>query len=178
MEKYSEAEPMFVESIEKSEHIYGVNHPEVADRLNNLGRLYRETKRPKLAQAVYERAIRIYETSVGEDLRGLATVHANYAFCLMDQELFTESEKSFRRALELDEKAYGKSHLEVATDMGNLGGLLMEMGRYAEADPLLRRSLRIIEQAVGKKSPIAIGAQRMLEDLNLRKRMFRSSLER
>jgi len=58
---------------------YGADHPNVAIRLNNLGRLLEATNRLFVAEPLMRRALAIFEASLGPDHPNTATVRGNLA---------------------------------------------------------------------------------------------------
>ena len=65
--KYSEAEPLYLRSLEIRERQLGADHPDVAQSLNNLAALYHNTQRHPQALQSIQRAIQIYEQKLGTE---------------------------------------------------------------------------------------------------------------
>ena len=63
--EYKDAEREFRAALAESEKLHGPNHPETATLLNNIAMLMGETKRPALARPLLQRAIRIFEQTLG-----------------------------------------------------------------------------------------------------------------
>ena len=80
--RYTEAEPLCRRSLGISEKARGLDHPDVANSLNNLaGLYYAQGEYPKAAQA-FERIIVILERALGPMHPNLGTSMANYAAIL------------------------------------------------------------------------------------------------
>src|SRR5688572_11091950 len=67
MGRYAESEKYLLEAIRQREAICGMNHPDVAMSLNNLGGLYIDWSKFKQAEPVYARALKIYESVFGSE---------------------------------------------------------------------------------------------------------------
>ncbi len=80
--RYAEAEPLFRQALEITEHAKGAEHPDIAIILNNLGELYYVQGRYAEAEPLYQRALSIKEKMLGPDDLGLATTLENYAVLL------------------------------------------------------------------------------------------------
>lgn len=63
--RFKEAEAEFRFALAESEKLHGANHPETATLLNNIAMLLGETKRPALARLLLQRAIKIFEQTLG-----------------------------------------------------------------------------------------------------------------
>jgi len=57
--QYAQAEPLYKRSLAIMEKALGPDHPDVATSLENMGALYRATKRKKEAKELEARAARI-----------------------------------------------------------------------------------------------------------------------
>jgi tetratricopeptide (TPR) repeat protein len=78
--QYLEAEPLYWRVLAIDEKSFGLDHPDVAIRLNNLAGLLRTTNRLKEAEPLYRRALAIDEKSFGPDHPRAAARFYNYAW--------------------------------------------------------------------------------------------------
>jgi tetratricopeptide (TPR) repeat protein len=99
------------------------------------------------AEALFRRALVIYENALGPDHPYVAHALDNLSWVLATRSDYARAEPLSRRALAIDEKAFGPESPATATGLNNLARLMMEQGRYIEAEPLLRRALDIDEKA-------------------------------
>jgi Tfp pilus assembly protein PilF len=81
---YKEAERLLKGAFEIQEKLLGSEHPEVAQRLNNLGALYHAIGGYEKAEALYQWALEIDEASLGPHHPNVATYLENYAGLLRD----------------------------------------------------------------------------------------------
>ena len=88
---YSEAEPLMRRALAIDEASYGLDHPEVAIRLNNLAALLQATNRLTEAEPLMRRAFVILLASLGLDHPNSQTILVNYRQILQDQGLSEEA---------------------------------------------------------------------------------------
>jgi CHAT domain-containing protein len=184
--RYAEAKPLYQRALEIKEKTLGPEHLDVATSLNNLARLYwvgwalptlHMKALPKScqdlarlyqdhlagAEQLYQRALRIWEKTVGAGhpfmavgLDNLAFIYLDLASVYLDLDCHTESEDLFKRAedyfkhaLEIEEKTYGPEHPNVAESQCHLANLYRLQSRTAAAEPLYQRALAIEEKVYG-----------------------------
>jgi CHAT domain-containing protein/tetratricopeptide (TPR) repeat protein len=151
--KYSEAIPIAEQVLALREKALGPDHPDVAQSLNELARLYRIQGRFAEAEPLFKRSITIYEKALGPDHPRVGTALSNLAVLYHAQARYTEAELLYRRSLALREKALGPDHLDVAQSLNNLGALYRDQGRFAEAEPLYKRAITINDKVLGPDHP-------------------------
>ena len=124
--------------------------PEATARLLNHAGLYLRGRAEFTgARALFERALRIGEATLGAEHRTVATYANNLGSVLQAQGEVAGARVLFERALRIDEAAYGPDHPEVGTDANNFGTVLRAQGDFAGARALYERALRISEAALG-----------------------------
>jgi tetratricopeptide (TPR) repeat protein len=151
--RYSEAEPLYVRSLEISERHLGLDHPDVATSLNNLAGLYDSQGRYSEAESLYVRSLEISERQLGADHPAVATSLNNLAELYRTQGRYSEAEPLYVRSLEISERHLGLDHPNVASCLNNLALCYSSQGRYSEAEPLHVRSLEIIKCHLGPDHP-------------------------
>ena len=77
--RYSEAEPLYQQSLAMHEEVLGLDHPDVAVSLNNLAFLYGEQRRYAEAEPLYKRSLAIKEKAFGPDHQDVALSLNNLA---------------------------------------------------------------------------------------------------
>ena len=139
---------------------YGPDHPNVAIRLNNLGRVLQDQGDLAGARAAFERALAIDERVHGPDHPDVATGVNNLGRVLQDQGDLAGARAAFERALAIDERVHGPDHPNVATGVNNLGIVLRDQGDLAGARAAFERALAIDERVHGPDHPnVAIRRQ-------------------
>jgi len=123
----------------------------IAEALNGLGVIYKFQCRFADAEGVYQRALRIVESSEsGPD--PLATLMHNLGGLAHSRGDFAAGEPLARRAVELREAAYGRGHPAVAADIEAWGALLEGLGQLPEAERAYREALATFEATLGPES--------------------------
>lgn len=151
--EFAEAKKALERSLVLSEAIHGVNHPEVAIRVNNLGTVLKDLRDLAGAKTNFERALAIMEKVYGHKHHFVATTANNLGYVLRVLGDLTGAMANYERALAIDEATYGPNHPEVATDVNNLGFVLQNLGDLAGAKAHYERALAIDEAAYGPNHP-------------------------
>jgi len=150
---YTDAESLFLRSLEIWEKALGTEHPNVAATLNNLAFLYREMGRYAAAEPLHLRSLEIKEKALGKEHPDVAKTLNNLASLYREMGRYEDAEPLYLKSLKIREKALGKEHQDVAGTLINLACLYMGIGRYEDAEPLLLRNLDILEKALGTEHP-------------------------
>lgn len=103
------------------------------------------------AISLAQRALAIYEKSLGQDHPDVATSLNVLAELYLSQKYYSLAEPLFRRALAIREKRLKQSPLGVVNSLNDLASLYREQEKYSAAEPLLERALVIYEQVLGQK---------------------------
>jgi tetratricopeptide (TPR) repeat protein len=151
--RYSEAEPLFLRSLEIRERQLGADHSDLATSLNNLAAIYQAQGHYDKAEPLFLRSLEIMERQLGTDHPDLATSLNNLGFLYQYQGRYSEAEPLYLRSLEIRERQLGADHSDLATSLNNLGILHKSQGRYSEAETLYLRSLDIWERQLGADHP-------------------------
>ncbi len=155
---YSEAEPLYLRSLNILERQLGADHPNVANILNNLASLYESQGKYSEAEPLYLRSLSIRERQLGADHPSVAISLNNLALLYISQGKYNQAEPLLLRSLEIKEHQLGADHPSVATSLNGLAGLYESQGKYSEAEPLYLRSLSIYERQLGADHPHVAGS--------------------
>ncbi|CAM9223743.1 unnamed protein product, partial [Hapterophycus canaliculatus] len=131
--KYTEAEPMYEQSLTILERELSPHHPDVAASLNNRALLLHGQNSQKFAGNI-----------VGNSM---GVVFNNRARLLEGK--YEDADPLYKQAAAINEAVLGLEHPRVASDLNNRALLLKAQGKYAEAEPLHKRSLAINEKVHG-----------------------------
>jgi tetratricopeptide (TPR) repeat protein len=99
--KYDRAEPLLQRSLAIREQTLGPKHPDVANSLHNLARLYVEQRRYTEAESLYGKAIAIMEESIGPNHPDLARTLGAYVLLLQKTKRKSEAAAMNARAKEI-----------------------------------------------------------------------------
>lgn len=111
--------------------------------------LYECGQQPEQAEALYQRALHIYEEVLGPQHPEVATTLYGLASLSRHTGQYEmEAEPLYQRALSIYEQALGPQHSEVARVLHSLARLSWTRGNYQEAELFAQRALRIYEQVL------------------------------
>jgi CHAT domain-containing protein/Tfp pilus assembly protein PilF len=126
---------------------------EEARRLSEESRNLRQKGKYDEALLLAERALAIWEKTLGPDHRDVAdSLHA-LASLYDDKSDYVKAEPLNLRALAIREKTLGLDHPDVAKTLNNLAWIYGVREDYAKAESFYRRALAIQENALGKNHP-------------------------
>ena len=151
--QYPEAREALEKSIEIAEAILPADNPELADILNDLGRVLHDLKEYELAKGAITRALESHEAAYGFDHPVVARDLNDLGSVLLSEGRATEAVERLRGALMIDESVHGADHPDVARDVGNLGRLSMRSAICGKERDL-RRALQIDQASFRPDHPI------------------------
>jgi CHAT domain-containing protein/Tfp pilus assembly protein PilF len=127
----------------------GVQHPEYASILNQIGVIYDRMNQYTESADHYRRALQIYEQTLGPDHKEVAVILDNLAVASRGLEKFSEAEGLHTRALTIKSRVFGVDHQQVAITLNYLGILYRAQGRFTEAQEAYLKALAIKEKHIG-----------------------------
>ncbi|HEX8698829.1 MAG TPA: CHAT domain-containing tetratricopeptide repeat protein [Myxococcaceae bacterium] len=163
--KYAEAAAQGERALALREELLGGMHPEVANCLNLLGRLYWAQGDFARAEPLLQRGLAVREAALGPHHPDVATSLNNLAALYWRQGLYSRSKPLCERALAIREATLGKNHPDVAQSIHGLANLYLERGLYGQAEPLYKRALAIREAALGPHHPDVAQSNNNLSNL-------------
>lgn len=125
--------------------------PEAAELLDRAGTYLSEHASYALAEPLHQRAIQIWERTLGPEHLSVAVPLNNLASLYLYQGKYAQAEQLFRRALTIREQWLGENHLLVAQPLTNLAVLYSKQEKYAEAEVFFQRTLHLLEQLLGSE---------------------------
>jgi CHAT domain-containing protein len=153
MGDYEKSESLEVQSHDIFKRVLGIEHPNYASSLNNLGILNR-------LMGNYARAERLYLEACEIRKRVLGTGHPSYAQSLSNLAVLyvtmgecARAEALHVQALEIRRRVMGPEHPQYATSVNNLAVLYDVMGEHAKAEPLFVEALDIRRRRYGTEHP-------------------------
>ena len=151
--EFSKAAIVWERLVAMAEKTLGVDHPDTAVALDNLGVLYSKLAFYAKAESLYKRALAIREKALGHDHLDTAVSLDNLAILYGYQGQYAKAEALNQRALWIYIKELGPSHPSTAISINNLAMLYDQQGLYAKAEPLYKRALAIGEITIGPEHP-------------------------
>ncbi|MDM8559546.1 tetratricopeptide repeat protein [Candidatus Parabeggiatoa sp. HSG14] len=129
------------------------DHPDTATSLNNLAALYRSMGDYARAEPLYQQALAIMKTVLGENHPYTATSLNNLAVMYYSMGDYARAEPLYQQASEIWKTALGENHPDYALSLNNLAELYRSMGDYTRAEPLYQQALAIDKIALGENHP-------------------------
>ena len=151
--KYNEAIPLAERALSIYENVFGNNHPDVADTLNNLAGLYEAMGEYKQVLPLYERALSIDEFVFGNNHPEVAITLSNLAGLYKAIGEYEQARPLYDRALSIYDDGGGNNYPEVAAALNGFAGLYKAMGNYKQALLYYERALSIDERVGGDNHP-------------------------
>jgi CHAT domain-containing protein/Tfp pilus assembly protein PilF len=151
--KYAQALTPARKAVEVKKQLLGEEHPDYANSLSNLARMYQDMGNYAQAEPLFQRAREIWKRALGEQHPDYATALHNLALLYQATGEFARAEPLVKQSLEITKGAQGDDDPEYATSLNNLAYLYWATGDYAKAEPLYRRALEIRKQALGEQHP-------------------------
>jgi len=150
---YDEAAQCYQDAVEA---LPGEFEDLLAEYLNKHGTAAYHAGDHATATASFEKALKILESTLGENHPDVATGLNNLALLHYSQADYEAAEPLYERALAIDEKTLGPDNSGVATDLNNLALLYKKQGNFEAAEPLFKRALEIKEKAFEPGHPVLI----------------------
>jgi tetratricopeptide (TPR) repeat protein/transcriptional regulator with XRE-family HTH domain len=126
---------------------------ELAEMLLKVARYLFKRSQYQQASLLCERALHLFEQTLGPDHLHVALVLHSLASIYRWQGKYEQAVLQHQRALRIREHALGPEHPDVAASLNNLAFVYRERGEYEQAEPLYQRALRIREETLGPIHP-------------------------
>ena len=139
------------QAIDLTKEVYGANHIEYAESLNNLAWIYKNIDNSK-AEPVFRQVLEIRKCVLGENHVEYATTLDTLARVYEAMGAYARAEPLFRQCLERTKHEVGENHWLYGLYLNRLGILYQKMGLYTSAEPLIRQSLEIRKNIRGENS--------------------------
>ncbi len=140
----------FESALRLTEAALGIEHPLVANALNNVAVMHYLSGDLTRARALQERSLELSQRLLGPEHPEVATSLGNLAPVLADLGEHDAAQRLYEQALAIRERALGHDHPDVARNLNNLATMLAEKGEHARARELFTRALAIQERVYGR----------------------------
>ncbi|MEP0847293.1 MAG: serine/threonine protein kinase [Phycisphaerae bacterium] len=135
---------------------------DLAESLNRLGVILRETGDVSAAEAAQRAALEYAERHHGPQSPQTAIALDNLAALLGDRGDFDAAETLVRRALAIWTQVYHEQHPDTLTCLNQLAVLLLQRDKLAEAEPIAARVLETRRATLKANDPLIAGSLRNL----------------
>ncbi len=153
MSRFDEAEPLFLEVIERRTRVYGLDHPQTLASRNMLAGAIQKQGREREAADMLRDIYQARLAALGPDHFATLNSMGSLAVPLIRLGEFEEAERLVRATLAGFRTRLGSDHPKTLIVMGNLAYLLEDLGRLDEAADLYRETIDVTKLASGSRSP-------------------------
>ncbi len=151
--QYLEAIPFAMRALALREEALGGAHPAVAESLDLLAELHRQSGDYTQAAPLLQRALAIREAALGPLHPDIAQTLNTLSLVYSAQDAYSFAEPLSRRALAIREATLGPNHPDVAQSLNTLANHSLDQERYDQAEPLYQRAIAIREATLGSQHP-------------------------
>ena len=135
---------------------------DLASSLNNLAGLYSSMGEYDRALPLYESALEIKKSELGDRHPDTASSLNNLAGLYESMGQYDRALPLYESALEICKSELGDRHPSTATSLNNLAVLYYNTDRLSEAVTMMSKAVKIWEQSLGTKHPNTITGQKSL----------------
>jgi CHAT domain-containing protein/Tfp pilus assembly protein PilF len=147
---FDKAEPRLQRALDLRRKKLSADHPQIADSLENLARLYQAKGDAAAAEKAFREALAIWEKKFGPDnlavARGLSSLGGFYVATAK----YDDAQKALERARTIREAKLGADHPEVAEAIFNLGHLAYARHNFNAAEPLFQTAVDRQRKKLGR----------------------------
>jgi eukaryotic-like serine/threonine-protein kinase len=129
--------------------MYGEQHPEVAEDLNNLGAIQHELGNLHEAELDYRKSLGITEKWYGAEHPNTAEDLTSLGRTLVIEKKYDEAKPVLERALQIQKTVHGHDHPTVASALNELGNMASLQNAYPEAEARFAEALQIWRTVYG-----------------------------
>jgi len=161
---FSAAEPSGRKAWEISRRLLGEDDPRTLFDAVAYAAILDGLQRYDESEAIYRRALAIFEETFGPEHYEVASNLHNLAAVLCARGDLDEAEKLYRRALAIKEKLLGAESPDTALTRNNMGALLNRKGRPKEAAAMLQSAVETLQRRLAPDHPHLAFARANLEN--------------
>ncbi|HEY4183036.1 MAG TPA: serine/threonine-protein kinase [Kofleriaceae bacterium] len=127
--------------------VFGETSHIVANTINDLGNMARDSGDYTAATDYFKRALAVYEKGLGPTNPQVAIALSNLGEVAITTKRYDDADAWCRRALSIDEPGLGPDHPDLAYDLTCIGEAELGRGKKVEALPLLERAYALRKKA-------------------------------
>ncbi|MDM5276699.1 tetratricopeptide repeat protein [Paenibacillus silvae] len=151
--KFEEASNILIETIKRTEEIYGKEDFRLANLYNNYAEILAKYDRFEDAIKYYEKSLKVSESRYLDKNPHKEKVLNNMGLIYTKMYKIERAREVFDEALESIFSIYGETHLSTAKTYSNIGLAYMEIDNYKTAKDFFYKSLSIGEKVYLKPHP-------------------------
>jgi tetratricopeptide (TPR) repeat protein len=148
--RYSEAKPLYLQTLDIRKKLFGSEHPDIAQSLNNLAALYHAQGNYPAAEELFLEALELWKVCLGEEHFEIATTLNNLAEIYREQGRYLKAEQVHLEALAMRRCLFGDEHPDLAQSLTNLAAIYTSIGRYPDAEQMHLEALAMKTRLFGE----------------------------
>jgi CHAT domain-containing protein/Tfp pilus assembly protein PilF len=148
---YGKGEQLYLKSLTVFKRTVGINGPDYANSVNNLGNLYKDLGDYAKAERELKTAADIRRNVYGENHSAYGVSLNNLASLYEQLGNYNDAKENYIAAYHIFRKTLGQYHPLIATVFNNYAGVYMKEENYNNAIPLYDSALAICEKVYGRK---------------------------
>jgi len=146
-----EAENLLLKALLILEKNLGLNHPDLAVIMTNLGNVYFESKHDKLSEKYHQQALKIRKNAFSKDDPAIAQSIYNLAVLYESQHQYEQAEIFYQQAISSWSASMGATHPYVSNALDNLSNVYNKQGKHKKATGILQRMLALKKTIFGSQ---------------------------
>jgi tetratricopeptide (TPR) repeat protein len=161
--RFVEAERLYLQCLEMSRRLLGLEHADTLKCMNSLAVTYRELKKFDLSEPLFLQVIEISRRVIGENHTDTQAACVGLANCYRDQGRFSDAEPLYLSSLEFARRTKGFSHPETLDSLANLASLNGDIAaherdraRYVAAEKMYAEAIRTGTETLGRDHPLVV----------------------
>jgi tetratricopeptide (TPR) repeat protein len=135
------------------EEVHGSDHPETANVICNLGRVYRNLAEFSKSKEFFERALEIDKAAHGLNHPNVGRDIDNLGIILWELNDLEGAQKHFEQSMEINKVVYGSNHPNIVKNYNNIGLIFFARGNNQEALSYYMKALEICQGIYHEKHP-------------------------
>lgn len=162
--EYERAEGEYIAAVEHCKNARGPNHPCVAERMVDLGNMYRRTGQFDKSEAMLKDALRIYSQSLDADSPIVVNTINDLSAVYVDRKKYSEAIAIFEKWLPELEAELGQNHPHVADAIENWAMVVNQSSDTTRAAMLRARAkgIRSAFKIDSKPATVTAGGERKI----------------
>ncbi|HEX6199978.1 MAG TPA: serine/threonine-protein kinase, partial [Thermoanaerobaculia bacterium] len=138
-------------ALEGRRRLLGLEHPKVAESLNELAIVLQDRGELERAEALYREALDMRRRLLGPEHPDVAQSLSDLGGVRWARGDLAAAEGHFRDSLAMRRRLFGAEHPDVAKSLNNLAIVLWAQGRYGQAEDRFREALRLRRRFLGEE---------------------------
>jgi len=169
---YYQSQAFHQQTLDIRKHLYGSEHPTIAESLTALAILANNQGELGQAEQFHQQALDIREKTLGPDNPETTRSRNNLSVIYRKQGKYEQAEQLLKQALSISERTQGFEHLDTLNFVINMAKLYAEQHKYEQAEQLLKRALTTSEHVLEVGHPLIAYNLQLLAQLSYEQRNY------